>query len=220
MRSSLKQHSTFCALVLFAFVATPLTAQESGTFEFRGARLGMTLQEFEALPALGTARLTEFGRGGKKLHEGLLTKCAPSDDKVNAQIGLVECQRAGDSPFTPQSYRYIYTSIGYKFGPDANGDKRLFSILVITGRDYYAEAASGLRSKWGDGKAETSTVTNGLGQPLPKITERWQRAGGTIELESPCGNVTTICITYSDARLLASLADQRTAITGGPKSRF
>ncbi len=209
------------AILTLAEAVTPALAQEPRSpFEFRGARLGMTLQEFEALPALGSARLFEFSRGGKKQGDGLLTKCAPSDDKVNAQIGVVDCQRAGDNPFTPQQYRYIYTSIGYKFGPDAKGDKRLFSILIITSRDYQEEAAAGLRAKWGNGKVVTSSVTNGFGQPLPKFTETWRQSGGSIDLESPCGDVTTICITYSDTGLLASLAGRRAAITGGPQSQF
>lgn len=132
----------------------------------------------------------------------------------------MDCQRAGDDPFTPQRYRYIYTSIRYKFGPDSSGTKRLFSILLITDRENYPEAASGLRSKWGNGRVGTSSVTNGLGQSLPKTTEIWQSPGGAIELESPCGNVTTICITYSDTALVTSLANQRAAITGGPQARF
>lgn len=215
------------AILSIAFLASSAVAPSviAGTsapqsFEFRGARLGMTIEEFEALPALGTIRLSEYNERGKKLRVGLLTLCAPEKDRVNAQIGVVECKRAGDDPFTPQRYRYIYTSISYKFGPDADGAKRLFSILIITGRDNQSEAVSGLRTKWGDGKLETSTVTNGLGQPLPKTTEAWRRANGTIELESPCGSVTTICMTYSDTGLVASLASRRAAITGGPATRF
>lgn len=207
-------------MLLASALASPAGAEGAAPFEFRGARLGMTLAEFEALPALGNARLTEYGPRGKKLREGLLTKCVAPDDRVNAQLGVVDCQRAGDDPFTPQRYRYIYTSIAYKFGPDTSGTKRLFSILLITDRENHPEAASGLSSKWGNGRGETSSVTNGLGQPLPKTTERWQKPGGTIELESPCGNVTTICITYTDTALVTSLASQRAAITGGPQARF
>jgi hypothetical protein len=208
------------ALIVSALLTSPIAAADRAPFEFRGAHLGMTLEEFEALPALGTLRLSEYGPRGKKIREGLLTKCAASDDRVNAQVGVVECQRAGDDPFTPQRYRYIYTSIGYKFGPDAAGVKRLFSILLITDRENYPEAVAGLRSKWGSGRVETSNVTNGLGQPLPKTTEMWQKPGGAVELESPCGNVTTICITYFDTALVASLANQRAAITGGSQARF
>ena len=209
-------------MALFIATTSPLIAQETGSqpFEFRGARLGMAIDEFAALPALSGARLSEFNEHGKKIRENLLTRCAPSKDKVNAQIGVIECSRAGDNPFTPQQYRYVYTSIGYKFGPDASGIKRLFSILIITDRENGSEAISGLRSKWGNGLIETSTVTNGFGMPLPKTLEAWKKPDGTIEFESPCGNVTTICITYSETRLIAALATQRGAVTGGSASRF
>jgi hypothetical protein len=116
------------ALLAPAFMVSSATAADTGSqaFEFRGARLGMSVEEFEALPALGTARLSEYGPKGKKLREGLLTRCAPDKDKINNQLGVVECSRAGDDPFTPQQYRYAYTAISYKFGPDASGVKRLF----------------------------------------------------------------------------------------------
>lgn len=220
MRMNFRRRILPAGILLASAAVLPAAADDAAPFEFRGARLGMTLAEFEALPALGNGRLTEFSPRGKKLREGLLTTCAAPSDRVNAQIGVVDCKRAGDDPFTPQRYRYIYTSIGYKFGPDASGTKRLFSILLITARDNYPEAVGGLRSKWGNGRVSTSSVTNGLGQALPKTVEVWQRPGGTIELESPCGNVTTICITYSDTALVTRLASQRTAITGGPQARF
>ncbi len=207
-------------LLTCAYSGSPAASNEVSSFEFRGARLGMTIEEFEGLPELGTMRLSEYNLQGKKTGEGRLTRCNITDEKVNAQIGIMDCKRAGDDPFTPQKYKYIYTSIEYKFGPDSSGKKRLFSILVITGRENYDEAISGLRSKWGNGKLENSTVTNGLGQPLSKSTEKWRKSGQTIELESLCGTVTTICITYSNDILLSDLAIRRAAITGGAASRF
>ena len=165
------------ALLISASIVSPAVADEpvSDSFDFRGARLGMTLEEFQSLPPLGISRLIEYSERGKKIRENLTSKCAIAKDKANAQIGVVDCARAGDDPFTIKRYKYIYTSVGYSFGPDANGIKRLFSILVITDRDNYDEAVLGLRSKWGAGKPVTSTVTNGLGQPLPKVTETWQK---------------------------------------------
>lgn len=210
------------ALLASASMASSTMAADTASqaFEFRGARLGMSIEEFEALPALSTARLSEYGPRGKKLREGLLTRCAPDKDKINNQLGVVECSRAGDDPFTPQQYRYAYTAISYKFGPDASGVKRLFSILVITPRDNYAEALSGVRSKWGNGTTVASTATNGLGQPLPKATETWRKPKGTVELETLCGDVTTICLTYTDTGLVTDLATRRAGISGGVGARF
>lgn len=53
--------------LLASTLASPAGAEDAAPFEFRGARLGMTLAEFEALPALGNARLTEYSPRGKKL---------------------------------------------------------------------------------------------------------------------------------------------------------
>ena len=207
-------------MLVSVLTASPTLAVDMAPFEFRGARLGMTIEEFEALPELGAMRLSEYNQRGRKVRENLLTLCVQTNDKVNAQIGITDCTRAGDDPFTAQKYKYVYTSIGYKFGPDVNNKKRLFSILVITNRDNYAEAVSALRAKWGNGRIESSTATNGFGQPLPKSTEKWRKLNQVIELENLCGDVKTICITYSDDSLLNALSTRRATITGGAASRF
>ncbi len=56
-------------------------------FDFRGAKLGMTLSELKALPALPQA--------GSSYPDGTFVSCDPVDDE-GAKIGEVSCRRAGD----------------------------------------------------------------------------------------------------------------------------
>ena len=206
------------ALQAGASVAPP--APPPSDFDFRGARLGMTLEEFEALPPLGTPRLSNRGVRGARRDDNLLTLCQADTERINAQIGIVQCQRAGDDPFAQGHGRYVYTRIQYSFGPDETGVKRLFGILLITGRENTGEAFSALQQRWGAGQSSQTPVTNGLGNTLQMTTTRWGNVTGAIKYESMCGNVTTICVTYTHTNLSESLAGRRRGIAGTAADRF
>lgn len=179
----MKRFAVLATLIGCAASAT-LHAQE---FDFRDATLGMTLNEFKALPKLNPPSVkTSFN-------------CRAS--RVGA--GKTECSRYGDAPFDGQFGATIST---YLFGKDTGGVDRLYMIMLMANRNNFATALANLSEKWGQGESTDGAVTNGYGQEISQTTTVWKRANSKIELESPCGSVQRLCITYTHTKLSSETA--------------
>ena len=148
-------------------------------YDFRGAALGMSLAEFQALPPLsGDA-------GAGSCYEPPAT--APDQE--------LECTRAGDNPF-PEST----TLISYRFTAASGGAPHRLFRIQITGKTYnYPDALLGLRDRWGEPKdVVKGNVGNLLGATVEKVTFTWRRRYETVTATMPCGGMDTYCIDYVD----------------------
>lgn len=179
----MKGIAVLAALIACA-ASTTLHAQE---FDFRGATLGMTLDEFKVLPKLNPPSVkTSFN-------------CRAS----RYDAAKTECSRYGDAPFDGQ---FGATTSTYLFGKDAGGVDRLYMMMLMTSRNNFATALANLSEKWGQGESTDEAVTNGYGQEIPQTTTVWRRANSTIELKSPCSSIQYLCITYTHTKLAKEAA--------------
>lgn len=194
-------------------VAPPAHVAKSNflsAISFRGAQLGMTLDEFKALPPLSAARLFDNG----------LTSCGPAYNKVDAQLGVITCSRAGDNPFESHTDRVDLTAPEYNFALAPDSALRLYSIVIRSKMTNADKALSGIASRWGAGTNHRFNATNGFGQPVTVTHTMWTRSGGMIELIAPCNEVDLICVLYTHTALSKLQEKKQTAITGGSSNRF
>ena len=166
----MKKLFLLAVVLLFCNVAA---AQE---FDFKGAVLGMSPSDFDALPDLMPQAMK--GKFSKNT-------CKMIEDKM-------ECQRTGDNPFGAGNL-----GATYYFSKDLHGEIGLFWILLIAKRAEYSSTLLGLTTKWGEGRTVEFTTTNGLGQEIKGAKTKWSKPGSEIVLESPCVSVINMCLTYT-----------------------
>jgi len=166
--------------ILFAFAATSATGQ---TFDFRGARLGMTVEEWKSLTP----------------PEQLFRKAEPTCSSESGQswvtltetekkAGIVECaytypflgirartgQKVGDAEITGATYYFF--------------KNRLYQIELIATEDALRPIRKGLTSKYGPPAFEdTGSIQNRAGATFPQIKLGWARPGELIAVSAPGG---------------------------------
>lgn len=168
-------------LLALAIVMTA-TYAVADSFDFRGAALGMTIEQFEALPPLKT--------GGK-------THCVNE-----TTYGLITCHRDGDDPF-PVVQFLKGSDITYRFTPDQLGKQRLSLITMLIQRNRQAPALESLTKKFGPAKHRNVA---GLSVEDPDFI--WSRPGSIVSL-APYSVTGVITIIYRDEALTKLYVDSR-----------
>ena len=198
----------WCAAVAFA----PVCAS-AAEFDFRGARVGMTIDEFKALAPLkptGTTRCST------------IRQITGSDSSPEAMAGVVLCSRDGDAPFPTDDFvKSGMTAVSYKFAPDEAQVLRLFRIDMRITTDSYPDALNAMTLKLGAPSAsDSSQLQNGFGAKFTRETRIWQSASSTAILSSLCGSVDYGCIAYFYNSLNKAYEERLKAIKGSAADRF
>lgn len=181
------------AAVLTLTAAAPAPA----SVDFRGARMGMTMAEFQALPPLGGA-----------------ISCKPETGKDNIP-GDFECKRPGDYPFEE------FGVVSYSFGTAADGQPRLYLIMLMGGSTNALESLQGLVERWGKPTSTDDTPqTNGLGQPVQSIKAKWAMGDSEISFEDPCSSVKYFCVIYTHEPTFDAVVAARKKAHGSAGSKF
>jgi hypothetical protein len=200
------------AVVLLAGTADAHTTKHappkaaSRDFDFRGAALGMSLADFEALPQLENA--------------GAIS-CGPDPLAKYAAAGVMECTRPGDNPFLSIS------TISYDFCLGSDNTARLCIIAIMAAHENFGEtnfdkALRELSSKWGaPDKVVNSTAENGLGQPVATHKIYWDGGANKITLETPCmSDLEYFCINYDNSALESVMEAKAKSLGADEASKF
>ncbi|MGA0603806.1 hypothetical protein ACO2Q3_24075 [Caulobacter sp. KR2-114] len=178
------------ALLVASWPLTGLAAPSAGAGPFAevgafdGARLGMTIAAWKALP-LPTTGPTHLARACAQGAGGLVT-CRYAD--VYGAYDLPQAHRL--YPARP-AWRVRYQFL--------NG--RLAAISLRTSIDAYNDVVSGLTRAYGKPRrTRVDRVAVGPGQSRARVRTTWARSGAQVELTDPSANPVRLSLRLAAAR--------------------
>jgi hypothetical protein len=211
-------------------VKSPVAKVEPREYDFRGATLGMSLQDFRALkfPDANiepTARLICSSDQEARLAQGGVYLFV---DDAEKSIGVIECQYFTPSTVMSGWWDEALVAVGaqgtakhvdYKFVTDPqSGAVRLYLISLIAYVSARSGAMDGLIGKFGQPTATVNNdVQNRMGAKFDHTLATWVNPSSTILLESPSGDIETMSIIYTENSLL-NYVDGAKKRTLGPNS--
>jgi hypothetical protein len=178
-------------LVAALFCGEAIAQSSPSGFDFRGASLGMSQEEFMALPMLGDRP----------------PACGNAALPAYTAIGARSCYRPGDQPF-PRAI------VSYEFLPTDDG-LRLAHIFVLGSTADAYTASNGLRERWGEPtRSEPVSLQNAYGATFNGTRDSWVKGDQVVTLENPCSRRDRICISYIETKLMAAGEERVRAIPG------
>lgn len=198
------------ASLAIAFVLIAGAAQaQTAAFEFRGAQLGMTKDQWKALPVPqqvfgpATARCTDEEPRAlwaadllPDMRAAGIVKCVYVKDAGGYAAG----QRLGNSELT---------SVEYLFRAD-----KLYKISII-GVDLAAPSLmDALVAKYGKPVMSGGSLTTRAGQTVPQMTATWRANGETIQVASPSLRLDRFAAVISNDKAAAEASVARKSARG------
>lgn len=197
-------------------VAAAAPAQPSVYYDFKGARLGMTLAEVRALPLPTEAPYVDTS--GSKYS----TKYGPmalhcSDEatfgrgyelyvsETEKALGVVVCAygRKATHSFTGDSFDRGVINIGPRNTPDIDYkfmDRKLYNIDITAKKDSLNDALEGLTAKFGPPtKVLNDTTQNKAGATFPHTEQTWSNPAAIIMVEAPWSRIDEMHVSYMTA---------------------
>lgn len=222
----------FAAVALLCVLASS-NAIAQAPYDFRGAKLGMMLDEFRTLPfpdpvshLLGsewTATVTLVCTGDKKI-SGYDPTAVSSADRA---VGAIDClwmippDGVGYPRWTPATIRVgDFGSIGviYSFMPTAEGSPALRQILVRLSARVFASVVTALTQRFGEpAKTEAAEVQNGFGNKFPSANITWENDASTLYVVERSGEVSQMALLYTHKALDTQYRAALEATKGPPK---
>lgn len=175
------------------FIVLAALAGHGGTsipFSMNGARLGMSLDAWRALPPPG-----EPG-------SHVVTECAPAPPRPQTPSAHppMECRYVGRygrfalPEAFPLSRRYLVRNPSFEFV-----DGRLASIRFQTSIDAFDTVMADLKRAYGPPTTLSRGSTSLRGYPVPRVTAAWTTAGARVTLTDPSPNPDRLEITVASA---------------------
>lgn len=200
------------ALIL-SLVASPALAADAPRVDFRGAWLGMTLEEFKAAPPPPQL----FHAESRATCSAQRTMWAPlTDSEIAAGVTLCvygypvagvigrDNMRIGDHEITGATYNFH------------NG--RLFRIDITAQLSARLDMEEGLKAKFGvSGAAGDGQVINGFGNALPQVVRVWKIGDARVDLLAPSRRSDLMTVTFVDT--LAEAEVRKAMNAADPNSR-
>jgi hypothetical protein len=186
-------------------------------YDFKGARLGMTVEEWKRLPSPAKPEnLTRFG-----LPPQMITPICQGDPGADKLIlfrtsgekaaGVVLCQYAYPTSVgrSYQSWSTARVSIGqytadqviYKFL-----DGQLYEISITGHINLLTDIMDGLTAKFGDPtKVISDTTQNKMGATFPHTIKSWVNPVAMITVEAPWSRIDNLNVTYGTTEGMARI---------------
>jgi hypothetical protein len=186
-------------------------AEPTILYDFKGAKLGMTLEEWRALPSpaiLGGATVPESDRSRPV--------CKYDPNNTGEYAAMYLSMKGDDAAHVvPCKYGFLHVIEGHNMWTDAQipiGDSmatdveyrfvdgKLYQILVWVDTSALQNVMDGLTAKWGQPSSVVNdTVPNKLGMSLPHTIKIWQNPAASIRLETPFSRIDNLMVTYESA---------------------
>jgi hypothetical protein len=194
--------ATIAACVAFSAQAQP------APFEFRGARLGMTTEEWRALPV------------PEQVYGPAVPRCSTDDPKAGWATQLSDAQAAGIVTCV-----YVKTEGNYAAGQRLGGSEltsveyrfrggKLFEISLVGADLALPTLLDGLTAKYGRPQTRDRSSTTRTGNPVPQVTAVWRANRQSIEVVSPSLRLDRFTATVSDDAALSAANAARKAARG------
>jgi hypothetical protein len=189
-------------------------------YDFKGARLGMSLAEWRALPVpaqsmeglAGASSMIQVGAveahcsGDAGAAAGAMDFRTPAEIKANVLV----CRYAypetigSDTMWMPASMpigELHASDVEYKFL-----DRTLYEISVTGNSGLLMEVMSGLRAKWGEPTSVVNDTTqNKAGATFPHTVQSWANPVALIRVETPFSRIDDLNVSYETATGLARI---------------
>lgn len=202
--------SLMTAAALVAATGAPAVAPKKAPvpaaepFAMRGVRLGITIDEFKALPIATDEGETEP-----------LTACSNEpmpDERIrienmldsDREAGMVTCQWFARTPYlSSRSYDRHFIDLGtgkgqpsFEFISDGT-NYRLFRISFFANNQYHTGILDALTRNYGPPKVLNESFQTRSGASFPNTTSIWSNGSSTIILDQRCIQADRYCLTYS-----------------------
>jgi hypothetical protein len=193
--------------------ASPTKPSKSNVYyDFKGARLGMTLAEVKALPAptnppyQAASSVSEYGPerffcSGETLSDG---KEATGFylSKTEEALGVVECKYAREWKIGRDYTTLDESAIGigsFQTSDVTYGflDGRLYQISIGGHTNLLSEVIDGLTTKFGEpDKVVNDTTQNKAGATFPHTEQTWINPVASITVESPWTKIDNMHVSF------------------------
>lgn len=189
------------------------TARPAVYYDFKGARLGMSLAEWRAMPIIAQNPLASMPLSSIRMGEvraicagdpgvdsSTMSYRSSAEAKANVLIcGYVFPETIGSSTmWMPASIpigELSASGVEYKFM-----DGRLYEISITGNAGLLGEVMSGLQAKWGNPTTIISDTTqNKAGATFPHTVKTWVNSVAIIRLETPFSRIDDLNVSYSTA---------------------
>lgn len=201
-------------------------------YALRGFKLGMTLDEFRAMPhpdaqklenprVICTGEIGEMGaRGAWELKVS----------KVEQAAGVVRCNHfATDRKLSRPETAEVNLNVAgvgvyqtFDFAPSpVDGVTRLYRIAIRSNMDYWDQFLAAYVEKFGKPtEVRSGTVQNKLGNAFDKATAVWLQKESSITLEARTTKIDLMGITYLLHDVAAQVSRQAEGIEGKPSDKL
>lgn len=206
-------------IAIVAGILGPTTLQASAVdrYSLKGVQLGITLDEFKAIPvpedfstASEEASLREFH--GPPLQRRMEVNCRPAENTLRCEWVKIDKVR-GRPEYPIQSYTPIgnrYGQIEFEFTGAADGQQRLARMQISMKMPSFEDMLAAYKEKFGAPREVTSPVQNGYGASFDQKIFTWSNGVSSIEMRTLCGSINDLCIVYRDPALEAAIDDLAT----------
>lgn len=196
---------------------TTLQASVADRYSLKGVQLGITLDEFKAVPVpedIGTAseeaNLRQFR--SPPLQRRMEANCRPAENVLRCEWVKIDNVR-GRPGYPIQSYTPIgnrWGQIEFDFVGAADGQQRLARMQISMKMPAFEDMLAAYKEKFGAPREVTIPVQNGYGASFDQKTFTWSNGASSIEMRTLCGSINDLCIVYKDPALQAAIDDLAT----------
>lgn len=196
------------------FLCTSLAlaqAQKNNAHDFKGIRLGITLDEFKAMAPPPIARSGIDKDFAACSNEKIQGAYIPPPGGVEASLGAINCEygrneyafqgsssiRYYKSPIVIGSLGYNAMSAIFKFIKKTNdSEPKLYEMEFEFTGDNFQSVADGLKDKFGTPKALNTSVKNRMGGTFSSKNLIWENQSSIITLEEKGNELDKSLLTY------------------------
>jgi hypothetical protein len=228
--------SILVALVFMGIVSTSAVASEP--FDFRGARMGMSLSDFRKLPIPGGVNAIEAQAFG--IPSLVCTDYNSTESKfylvsVNEEdeiLGVIKC--AWLTPPNPNEARYSWDYADVPVGeygskhvtfsfiktPKAS-EHQLYDVSIVMTNKGFDSVVTGLTERFEKpASTQTGKVQNKIGNFFSNTTITWRNDVSSIYLEERFMEIDEMWLNYSHTALAKYYFAEKKKITGTPGSKL
>lgn len=209
------------------------SAAQAEPYDLRGFKLGMTLDEFRAMPYPDPGKYRNVSvrcssDAGFDRNGGMSIQVYGPE----AKVGVIRCNffrpsivdtlaNKGWVDETNLDVANVGVYQSFDFFRDAQGMPRLFRISIRSNMQHRDQFLSAYTEKLGKpSRVVNDKVQNRMGASFDKITATWANKESSIALEQRTGKVDIMGITYLHHDLARAVTKQIEAVEGKPSSKL
>ena len=200
-------------------------------YDFRGAKLGMLLQDFRSLPFPDSYKRSaralctndaERATNGVFLYVNDYEKAAGVVKCGYFEVGTILKDWWRDTQVSVGTSGFASSDLRYSFVADPiDGVLKLYSISLTTNSNAEQSAVEGLSEKFGPPTLRINdTVQNRMGASFPRTTTTWANSLSAILVESPSFKIDEMTILYTENRLADIVMKKKEQIRGPASSKM